>query len=258
MKIMPFCGELGTRPREHSGTIPEPLVNVGVCPILWHLMRYCARNGHKDFVLCLGYRSNMIREYFLQYSESLSNDFVLSKGGRKIALISSDIEDWHITFVDTGPHSNIGQRLLRVRKYLMGEDAFLTNYADGLTELALDQHVAEFRRRNAVASLLAVRTAQGFHCVHAKDAGMATFLGRASESDFWINAGFFCLRQEIFDNLEEGDELVEIPFERLIARRQLSVNRHSGIWQQMDTFRDKTMYDRMEGRGKCPWIIWKQ
>lgn len=258
MKVVLFCGGLGTRLREHSDTIPKPLVNIGVRPIVWHLMRYYAHFGHKDFILCLGYRGESIRDYFLNYNECISNDFVLSEGGRKVEPLTSDIADWRITFVDTGLHANIGQRLLRVRKYLEGEEEFLANYADGLTDLPLDEHIAEFRQRKSIASFLAVRTSQSFHCVHSDDEGTVTSFGRIAESEFWINAGFFCLRKEIFDHIEEGDELVEKPFNRLIAKRQLSVRRYHGFWQQMDTFRDKIMYDRMEGRGDCPWMVWKK
>lgn len=258
MKVVLFCGGLGTRLREHSDTIPKPLVNIGVRPIIWHLMRYYAHYGHKDFVLCLGYRGDLIREYFLNYNEALSNDFVLSEGGRKVDLLTSDIHDWRITFVDTGLHANIGQRLLRVRQHLEGEEEFLANYADGLTDLPLDQHISEFRRREATASFVAVRTAQSFHCVHSDTDGLVTSFGRIAESEFWINGGFFCMRKEIFDVLEEGDELVEQPFNRLIEQRKLAVYRYSGFWQQMDTFRDKILYDRMAGKGECPWMVWKR
>lgn len=257
MKVVLFCGGLGTRLREHSETIPKPLVPIGVRPIVWHLMRYYAHYGHKDFILCLGYRGDLIREYFLNYREALSNDFILSDGGRRVELLSGDIADWRITFVDTGLHSNIGQRLLRVRRFLEGEDEFLANYADGLTDLPLNAHIAEFRRRQAVASFIAVRTAQSFHCVHSDDDGLVTSFGRIDESEFWINAGFFCLRKEIFDYIEEGDELVEKPFERLIGARKLAVYRYKGFWQQMDTLRDKILYDRMAGRDECPWMVWK-
>src|SRR5690606_6800849 len=132
MKVVLFCGGLGTRLREHSDTIPKPLVYIGARPILWHLMRYYAHFGHKDFVLALGYRGDMVREYFLNYNEAMSNDFTLSEGGRKVELHSRDLDDWRITFVDTGLHSNIGQRLLRVRKYVENEPVFLANYSDGL------------------------------------------------------------------------------------------------------------------------------
>jgi glucose-1-phosphate cytidylyltransferase len=257
MKVVLFCGGLGTRLREHSDTIPKPLVNIGVRPIIWHLMRYYAHHGHKDFVLALGYRGDLIREYFLNYNECLSNDFVLSNGGKTVQPLTSDIADWRITFVDTGLHSNIGQRLLRVRKHLEGESEFLANYADGLSDLPLDLQLAEFRAKGAVASFAAVPSPQSFHAVYGDDDGVVTSFGRMTDSSFWINAGYFCLRQQIFDVLEEGDELVEQPFQRLIERRQLAVYRHRGFWQAMDTFKDKITYDRMEGREDCPWMVWK-
>lgn len=257
MKVVLFCGGLGTRLREHSDTIPKPLVNIGVRPIIWHLMRYYAHHGHTDFVLALGYRGDLIREYFLNYNECLSNDFVLSNGGKTLQPLATDIADWRITFVDTGLHSNIGQRLLRVRKHLEGETEFLANYADGLSDLPLDQQLADFRAKGSVASFVAVPSPQSFHAVHRDDDGVVTSFGRVTDSNFWINAGFFCMRPEIFDVLEEGDELVEQPFQRLIAQRKLAVYRHRGFWQAMDTFKDKITYDRMEGRNDCPWMVWK-
>lgn len=258
MKVVLFCGGLGTRLREHSDTIPKPLVNIGYRPIVWHLMRYYAHYGHKDFVLCLGYRGDLIREFFLNYNECMSNDFVLSQGGKKVELMGSDIDDWRITFVDTGLHSNIGQRLLRARKYLEGEESFLANYADGLSDLPLDHHIAEFKRRNVTASMMAVPTPGSFHSLRADEGGLVTEFGAMSGSEVWINAGFFCLRHDIFDHIEEGDELVEKPFQRLITKRQLSVYRYKGFWQQMDTLKDKIAYDRMEGKGNCPWAVWKK
>ena len=256
MKVVLFCGGLGTRLREHSDTIPKPLVSIGYRPILWHLMRYYAHYGHKEFVLCLGYRGDLIREYFLNYSECMSNDFVLSDGGTKVELLTRDMDDWKITFVDTGLHSNIGQRLLKVRKYVEGDEFFLANYADGLSDLPLNQHIADFQRREVTASFVAVPTAQSFHAVQAGDDCVVTGFGPMRGSDFLINAGFFCLRREIFDFMEEGDELVEKPFQRLIEKRQLSVMRYKGFWQSMDTFKDKITFDRMEGRGECPWKVW--
>jgi len=258
MKVVLFCGGLGTRLREHSDTIPKPLVNVGYRPILWHLMRYYAHFGHKDFILALGYRGDLIREFFLKYNECMSNDFVLSGGGKRIELLSSDIGDWRITFVDTGLHSNLGQRLLRVRRHLDGEREFLANYSDGLSDIPLDRQIAEFQRSDAVASFVAVPSPQSFRVVHGDDNGIVTSFGRMQKTNFWINGGFFCLRPEIFDAVEEGDELVEEPFQRLIAKRKLAVFRHEGFWQAMDTFKDKVTFDRMAGRGECPWMIWNR
>src|SRR5262245_22246107 len=145
MKVVLFCGGLGMRLRDYSDHIPKPMVNLGSRPILWQLMRYYAYYGHKDFILCLGYKSDVIKNYFISYNECISNNFILSEGGRKLQLFNRDIEDWNITFVDTGINSNIGQRLIRVREYLEGEDIFLANYADGLTNLPLPKYIDYFK-----------------------------------------------------------------------------------------------------------------
>jgi glucose-1-phosphate cytidylyltransferase len=187
----------------------------------------------------------------------MSNDFILSEGGGRIELVSKDLDDWRITFVDTGLHSSIGERLLRVRDYVESEDVFLANYADGLTDLPLDEHIADFQRRGVVASMVAVPTAQSFHIVRSNGEGIVTGFGPIRESDVAINVGFFCLRAEIFDYMEEGEDLVEEPFQRLIAEGQLSVYRYLGFWKSMDTFKDKIALDRMEGRGDCPWKVWE-
>jgi glucose-1-phosphate cytidylyltransferase len=258
MKVVLFCGGLGTRLREHSETIPKPLVNVGIRPIIWHLMRYYAHFGHKDFILCLGYRGDLIREYFLNYSECLSNDFVLSEGGKRVEPLKRDIEDWRITFVDTGMHANLGQRLRRVRPYLEGEEMFLANYSDGLCDLRLDSYIEDFQRRDAVAGVVAVRPSQSLHALRVDDDGMVNAIESVAQSDYWINGGFFCLRSGIFDVLHEGEELVEQPFQRLIQQRRLWTHRHPGFWAAMDTFKDKITFDRMEASGNCPWKLWKR
>jgi len=257
MKVVLFCGGLGTRLREHSETIPKPLVNVGYRPILWHLMRYYAHYGHKDFILCLGYRGDMIREFFLDYRGAMSTDFVLSDGGRRVDLLEEDFEDWRITFVDTGIHANLGQRLLQVRPHLEGEEAFLANYSDGLSNLPLDSHVDDFLSRGSIAHFLAVRPSQSFHCVRADGQGLVTAIEPVAASDYWINGGFFCLRGEIFDYMRPGEELVEQPFARLLEKRRLSVRKYEGFWGAMDTFKDKISLDRMEARGDCPWMVWR-
>jgi glucose-1-phosphate cytidylyltransferase len=259
MKVVLFCGGLGTRLREHSETIPKPLVNIGDRPILWHLMRYYAHYGHKDFVLALGYRGDLIREYFLSYNEAMTNDFTLTIGAggeREIRMHSRDMDGWNITFVNTGLHSNIGQRLMRVRQYVEKEQIFLANYADGLSDLPLDDLIADFRSRDATASFAAVRSSQSFHAVHAAQDGLVTRLGAMPDQDLWINGGFFVLRPDIFSHMLEGEELVEQPFARLIAAQRLAAFRWSGFWQCMDTFKDKITFDRMEARGQCPWMVW--
>lgn len=257
MKVVLFCGGLGTRLREHSDTLPKPLVPIGYRPIVWHLMRYYAHHGHKDFVLCLGYRGDLIRDYFLKYDESLTNDFTIHRAERRIELHSSDASDWTITFVDTGMHSNIGQRLLRVRKYLEGEEEFLANYADGLSDLPLNALIEDFRCKQVVASFASVRSWHSFHAVGAGPDGYVTSMGPMRSDQFMINGGFFALRQEIFDYINEGEELVEEPFTRLRERRLLATYKHDGFWQAMDTFKDKIAFDRMDAKGDSPWKVWR-
>jgi glucose-1-phosphate cytidylyltransferase len=258
VKVVLFCGGLGTRLREHSETIPKPLVTVGYRPIIWHLMRYYAHFGHKDFVLCLGYRGDMIREYFLNYRDCMSNDFVLSLPDGRVKPLNSDVEDWRITFVDTGMHSNLGQRLMRVRHLLKDEPMFLANYSDGLSDLDLNDHIAQFQRSQATASFLAVRPAQSFHTVRADAGGVVQSIEPIHGADVWVNGGYFCLRNSVFDVINEGEELVEQPFQRLLKERQLIARRHEGFWAAMDTFKDKITFDRMEAKGSCPWMVWRQ
>jgi glucose-1-phosphate cytidylyltransferase len=258
MKVVLFCGGMGTRLREHSDTIPKPLVGIGYRPILWHVMRYYAHFGHTEFILCLGYRGDLIRDYFLNYREEMTNDFTLSEGGRKVELKSRDLDNWRITFVDTGMHSNIGQRLLRVRKYVESDEAFLANYADGLSDLPLDDLVADFHKRKVVASFASVRSSHSFHTVRTHTDGLVSAIGAMQEGELWINGGFFVLRRDIFDYIQEGDELVQEPFQRLIEKRLLATYRYPGFWQSMDTLKDKIAYDRMEAQGNCPWMVWRK
>lgn len=246
---------MGTRLREHSDTIPKPLVAVGNRPIIWHLMKYYAHFGHKDFILCLGFQGEMLRNYFLNYNPYSTKTFCIEPGG-DITPKKSDMADWRITFVDTGLHSNIGQRLLQVRQHLEGEDIFLANYSDQLSDLPLPKHIDLFEQFNATASFVAVKPSQSFHRVVIEDSGMVTKFEPMDTTDFRINGGYMILRKEIFDVIEEGDELVEEPFTRLIEKQKLLAYRHDGFWASMDTFKDKIMFDRMHARYDRPWQIW--
>jgi glucose-1-phosphate cytidylyltransferase len=257
VKVVLFCGGLGTRLREHSETIPKPMVNIGYRPIIWHLMKYYAHYGHNEFILCLGYRGDAIKRYFLDYDECLSNDFTLSQGGRDIQLASSDIQDWKITFVDTGLHSNLGQRLKAVQAHLEGEDVFMANYSDGLTDLHLPSYLEAFQRRDVTGGFLCVRSSQSFHLVDVDEDGLVRRVRNAGESGLWINGGFFVFKRAIFDAMEAGEELVEQPFARLVERKELFGYQYRGFWSCMDTFKDKQRFDDMEARGDTPWQVWK-
>ena len=258
MKVVLFCGGLGTRLREYSDTIPKPLVNIGPRPILWHLMKYYAHHGHTDFILCLGYRGDLIKEFFLKYNECMSNDFDMSDGGKTIKLYNSDIDSWRISFVDTGLKSNVGQRLKAVERFLDGEEMFLANYSDGLTDLPLAAYIDEFKKSDAIGSFLSVRPSQSFHGVRSDGDGRVLDIQHVRDSDFWINGGFMILRKQIFEYMKPGEELVEEPFQRLIAQRRLRAHRYEGFWASMDTFKDKITLDDMYARGETPWAMWKK
>jgi glucose-1-phosphate cytidylyltransferase len=259
MKVVLFCGGLGTRLKEYSDTIPKPMVPIGFRPVIWNVMRYYAHYGHRDFILCLGHRGDVIKEYFLNYNECMSNDFALSRGGRDVRLFQRDISDWNISFVDTGQLSNIGQRLMAVRDLLDGEDVFLANYSDGLTDMDLDGQLAQFHEYDAVGSLLLVRPSnQSFHFARLGEDDRVAQITPLQQTGLWVNGGFFILRKEIFDYMEHGDELVQEPFTRLTAEGRLIGCRHSGFWCCMDTFKDKKLLDDMYNRGDRPWEVWRQ
>jgi glucose-1-phosphate cytidylyltransferase len=257
MKVVLFCGGRGLRLREHSEAIPKPMVPIGYRPILWHVMRYYAHYGHRDFILCLGYRADAIKDYFLHYNEAVSNDFVLSEGGRRIELLGSDIEDWRITFADTGLDSTIGERLRRVRHLLDGEEIFLANYGDTLTDAPLDELIEDFRAGDAVASFLSVRpSVYPFRVLDRDDRGHVRHLLPPGRAELWINGGCFVLRPAIFDVLEPGDELVEQPFRRLIEAGLLRTTRYEGFWAPLDTLRDLERLEVLAQAGAPPWAPW--
>lgn len=257
MKVVLFCGGFGTRLREHSETVPKPMVDIGYRPIIWHLMRYYAHFGHKDFILCLGYRGDYIKNYFLNYNECLSNNFVLSNGGRTVHLYNNDIEDWRISFIDTGLQNNIGQRLMAVKPYLEGEEMFMANYADGLSDLDLDLYLDHFYQSNKIGSFLCVQPSQSFHVVSVGEEALVEKIEPVVKSDLWINGGFFAFKKEIFDYIQSGEELVVEPFQRLITEQQLVGYRNPGFWACMDTLKEKMMFDEMYRKGEMPWAVWE-
>ena len=257
MKVVLFCGGLGMRLREYSEHIPKPMVNIGYRPILWHVMKYYAHYGHTDFILCLGFGADVIKNFFLTYSECLSNDFVLSGGGKDLELLNSDIHDWRITFVDTGTTSNIGQRLKAVEKHVAGEEVFLANYADGLTDLPLDAQLADFHRKDKIASFACVRPNLSVHFVSASPDGLVQSIADVQQANLRINGGYFVFKQSIFEHIKAGEELLHEPFQRLLKAQQLVAFQYDGFWACMDTFKDKQVLDELYARGGAPWELWK-
>ena len=232
------------------------MVEIGYRPILWHIMKYYAYYGHKDFILCLGYKGDVIKNYFLNYSECLSNDFVLTMGSREPKLLNSDIDDWTITFADTGLNSNIGQRLEAVKKYLNDDDIFLANYADGLSDLHLPSMINYFMEQDKIAMFVSVKPSHSFHVVSIVDGNRVSEIQHLTNSNIWINGGFFIFKKQIFDYIKKGEELVNEPFQRLIKEGQLITYKYDGFWVAMDTFKDKQLLEELHEKGNSPWQVW--
>jgi len=257
MKVVLFCGGLGLRLRDYADHIPKPMVPIGYRPILWHVMKYFAHFGHRDFVLCLGYRGDLIKQYFLNYNECMSNDFVLSRGGKHLQLANTDIHDWTITFADTGLRSNIGGRLQAVKKYLADEEVFLASYTDGLTDLCLPSYLGFAQQLDKVATFVSVKPNLSYHVAKTNPNGVVIGVEDVRQSGMRINAGFFVLKNDIFRYMEPGDELVVEPFQRLIRERQLAAYEYDGFFAAMDTFKDKQQLDDLYECGQPPWEVWR-
>jgi glucose-1-phosphate cytidylyltransferase len=253
MKVVIFCGGLGLRMGETSARIPKPMIPIGDKPILWHIMNYYATFGVTEFILCLGYKAEVVKEYFLGYNEALSNDFVLSDGGKRVELLQRDIHNWSITFVNTGLNSPIGQRLKKVQPFLDGEETFLATYGDGLTDAPLTAMVDRLAAGDDVGLFLASHPTYNFHIVSFDDDHKVREMHDVTASGLWLNAGYFVFRRGIFDYIEEGEDLVEEPFQRLIGEGKLAAYPYDGFWAPMDTLKDKHVLESLLESGSAPW-----
>ena len=277
LKVVLFCGGQGMRIRDYDQKVPKPMVPVGYRPVLWHIMRWYAHHGHRDFILCLGHGADVIKRYFLDYDESVTNDFVLrprdrSRLGRRdvddgpqrqhsVELVTDDTSDWSIGFVDTGKNACIGERLSAVRPYLEDDEWFLANYADGLSDAPMNDMIAHAQQshaeRGTLASFLKVRPSQTFHCVNTSDDGTVKSIEDVSREELWINGGFFTLHRNIFDHLGEGEDLVGHALPRLIPSGRLTSWRHDGFFAAMDTFKEQQHLANLHSEGLAPWEVWR-
>jgi len=253
MKVVLFCGGLGMRMNEYSEDIPKPMIPIGNQPILWHVMQYYSQYGHRDFVLCLGHRANVVKDYFLNYHQAANSDCTISQFGEKIEIVGERPVDWRIWLLDTGIRRNIGQRLLAVRHIVKDEEIFLANYSDGLTDAPLPDMIDRFLRSGKIACFIAIHPSHTFHLVNFDKGGGVCQMSASNESDVWINGGYFIFRNEIFDYIREGEELVVQPFQRLIERGELMAYKYGGFCRAMDTLRDRQALEEMIERGDTPW-----
>ena len=254
MKVVLFCGGYGMRMRDGASDLPKPMHPVGPRPLIWHVMRYYAHFGHTEFVLCLGYGAHHIKDYFLHYDETASNDFVLH--GDEVELLGSDIKDWTITFVHTGLDSAIGERLRRVEPFVRGEEMFLANYADVLTDAPLDDMIARFRAADAVGGLMAVPPQSAFHCVDVDEDGRLSTISSLQQMPLWENGGYLMFRPEVFDHLEEGCDLIGDVCAPLAKEGRMMAFRHRGFWQPADTVKERTALEAAYQSGTRPWMLW--
>ncbi|WP_319445948.1 MULTISPECIES: glucose-1-phosphate cytidylyltransferase [unclassified Mycobacterium] len=257
MKVVLFCGGYGMRMRNtDNDVIPKPMQMVGPRPLIWHVMRYYAHFGHTEFILCLGYGAAHIKNYFLSYDETTSNDFVMRDGS--VEMLNTDISDWTITFADTGLESPIGERLRRVRDHIGSDEYFLANYADVLTDAPLNAMIDKVRASGAAASMMLVPPQQSFHCVDVSEAGQIKDIIPVSQLPIWENGGYFVLSQEVFDHLPPGGDLVADACGALAGHGRLYGYKHHGFWKPADTFKERAELEAGYQLGERPWMVWDQ
>lgn len=259
MKVVLFCGGGGIRLHQLDEKMPKPLVPIGNRPLIWHVMKYYAHFGHKDFILCLGIRGDAIKEYFIKYKEYISNDFVL-KAGSTISLFERDIHDWNITFVDTGLDSSVSERLLKVSKYLEGEETFLVNYTDGLTDLHLPDMIDQFLQSGKIAGHMVTRPNKNLHVTSIfpeRSGHISRVTAIKRLDDVFVNAGYYIFRKEIFRHIDPEGDLADQTLAKLAGLNQLVAYPYSGMFIKIDTFKEKQVLDDMHDRGDTPWQVWR-
>jgi glucose-1-phosphate cytidylyltransferase len=259
MKVVLFCGGYGTRMRGQVPDKPKPLVDIGGHALMWHVMRYYAHHGHTDFILCLGYGADAITEYFQEQGAEVLPTISTGRRAQSFLLPDDDNGHWNVTLVDTGIDTSIGQRLKAIESYVDPDEMFLANYADGLTDLPLQNIIDCLVRKPAsVGALVAVKPTHSFHYIRHDSDGTVTGVESSTDIDVRINGGYFVFRREIFDYIGEGDDLVEQPFHRLIGEQRLLAYPYDGFWRACDTLKDVHLLEEVQRKGKAPWETWRE
>ncbi len=256
MKAVILAGGLGTRLSEETATRPKPMVEIGGRPILWHIMKGYSRHGINDFVICLGYKGYVIKEYFANYFLHMS-DVTIHIADNRMEIHRKTAEPWTVTLVDTGEHSMTGGRLKRVRHHLEGEEMFALTYGDGVSDVDFTAQIAFHRAHGRRATVTAVRPDKRFGYLALDGEQVTAFEEKPANEGGWINGGFFLLAPSVIDTVE-GDETIweRAPLERLALAGELQAFVHDGFWQAMDTLRDKTNLEALWASGRAPWKTW--
>jgi glucose-1-phosphate cytidylyltransferase len=255
MKVVILAGGLGTRLAEETEVKPKPMVEIGGYPILWHIMNIYAKYGYREFVVALGYKGEVIKNYFLDYFH-LRNSFSISLGNGKVDVHSQRAEDWKVHLIDTGLHTQTGGRIKRLTPWI-SDGPFLMTYGDGVADIDIPKLVDFHRLHKGFATLTAVRPPARFGSMSFKGDLVSSFIEKPQIGEGWINGGFFVLEPEVLDYIEDDKTILERePLERLARDRQLVANRHEGFWQCMDTLRNVRLLEDLWQSGNAPWKIW--
>jgi glucose-1-phosphate cytidylyltransferase len=254
MKVVILAGGFGTRLSEYTKLIPKPMVEIGNKPILWHIMNHYARYGYKDFIVALGYKGEVIKDYFLRYY-TLNNDFSISLADNKITYINERPLDWNVSLVNTGESSMTGGRILRLKE-LIGKEDFMVTYGDAVSDINIDALVDAYRQSGKLAMVTSVHpTARFGELTIDSDHYVRTFKEKPQINQGWINGGFFVLNYKVFDYIENDATVFERePLEKLAQDGQLKTYCHEGFWQCMDTVRDRDYLNGLWNTGDAPWL----
>ena len=260
MKVVILCGGYGTRIRDVADDMPKAMIPVGGYPILWHIMKSYAHWGHKEFVLCLGYKGQTIRDFFLTY-EAHTNDFTVILGRNKTVEFHTNHpeEGWKVTLAETGTKSLTGTRVQRIKKYVEKEDHFLLTYGDGVSNVNIEELIAFHKAHGKTMTVCGVRPPGRFGELAADSSGKAIeFNEKPQATGGRISGGFFVCRKEFFNYLDSREDFIleQEPMRRLVQEGQMMVYEHNGFWQPMDTYRDYAYLNELCSKGKAPWIVW--
>lgn len=258
MKVVILCGGLGSRIRDVSEAVPKPMIPIGRYPIVWHIMKYYASYGFKDFVLCLGYKKEIVRDFFHNYRANVQDSTVVlgSDGAIEYHGVPPD-SGWRVTLADTGPNAMTGARVRKIRRYIGDDEQFMLTYGDGVGDVDLTKLVAFHNAHGRVLTVTGVRPPGRFgEVVYQQDGTVTEFNEKPQATAGRISGGFFVCRRELFDYLDERENLVfeQEPMARLVAARQFHLFEHDGFWQPMDTARDYELLNGLYAAGKAPWV----
>ena len=255
MQLVILAGGYGTRISEESNLIPKPLISIGDKPIIWHIMKYYSTYGVNEFIICLGYKGHLIKEYFFNYSKYTS-DFVVNTKNSDYEILTNNKEDWQVTLIDTGEDTMTGGRVGRIKKYIK-EDNFFCTYGDGLSDIDLKKLEKSHHKNKVIASISAVRPPGRFGSLNLVGNQVASFQEKIEGNNSWINGGFFIFNKKIFKYINGDSCILErYTMENLAKDKEVYSFKHDGFWQPMDTLRDKNLLQKMWIEKKAPWKIW--